>query len=220
MNTKKLYVFDIDGTLTDSVKMYHEAVIKALNTIGIQEIDTNFNNYKHHTDRYALRYNYERNFNESMPLEKIDAFESALIASIDCTRMKPILGAKELLDQLRAQKTPFCFATGSLPNPALLKLSECDLWYDKALLATSKTHEDREGFVLEAIDKAKKYYRIDTFDKIVSIGNGVWDLLTAKNLNIDFIGIGEKNYKSLTTLGMEQWYPDLKSLLKSVEFNY
>ena len=62
-NSKKLIVFDIDGTLTDSVSLYHKAVIKCLKMMGIEKVDTNFSDYKYHTDSYGLKWNYENNFN-------------------------------------------------------------------------------------------------------------------------------------------------------------
>ena len=43
MKKTKLIVFDIDGTLIDSVLGYHEIIIKAMHDLGIDSIDTNFN---------------------------------------------------------------------------------------------------------------------------------------------------------------------------------
>ena len=45
--------------------------------------------------------------------------------------------------------------------------------------------------MLACIDKAKEQYGVAEFEKIVSVGDAVWDLKTAANLNIGFIGINE-----------------------------
>ncbi|WP_162902860.1 HAD family hydrolase [Taibaiella koreensis] len=50
-----LIVFDIDGTLTDSVAPHQTAFVTALQQMGITEIDTNFKNYRHHTDKHIAR---------------------------------------------------------------------------------------------------------------------------------------------------------------------
>ena len=42
----------------------------------------------------------------------------------------------------------------------------------------------------------------DRPDRIVSVGDGMWDLLTAKNLDVEFIGIGsDAKEKALTEAG-------------------
>ncbi len=215
--TNELIVFDIDGTLTNSVEMYHNVVIEAMKSLGITDIDTNFNDYKHHTDRYALRFNYERNFKKAMPVETTEDFEKALESEINKrTPISEINGAKTLIEALKVIKKPFCFATGSLPIPAMQKLDQCSIWYHEDLIATSKGHDDREGFVKEAIAKSSAFYNIEKFDKIISVGDGVWDLKTARNLGLDFIGIGKKNKEKLLSLEAEKWYQDIDALHKEL----
>ncbi|MBW1294103.1 HAD family hydrolase [Aquimarina litoralis] len=212
-----LYIFDIDGTLTDSVPMYLMSVTKAMQALNIIDIDTDYNNYKHHTDSYALRYNYERNFDKSVPVDLLDEFEHHLIVAMnEFDPVKEIKGAKNLINHFKDHQIPFCFATGALPKPAFLKLDQCDIWYDERLLATSKTHESREGFVMDAIERAKSFYDTSGFAKIVSLGDGLWDLKTAQNLSLDFIGIGEKNREKLMDNGATQCYPNLEDFLTSL----
>nr|WP_262896677.1 HAD family hydrolase [Aquimarina mytili] len=201
----KLFIFDIDGTLTDSVPMYLISVTKSLQALGVHDIDTDYNNYKHHTDSYALRYNYERNFQNDFPEHLLDDFETNLVRQMaEFDPVKEIRGAKSLLETFRARQISFCFATGALPKPAMLKLEQCDLWYDPSILATSKTHESREGFVQDAIERAKAFYQKDQFDQIISVGDGVWDLKTAQNLSLDFVGIGKRNQKKLIEHGAKK----------------
>lgn len=77
---------------------------------------------------------------------------------------------------------------------------------NRQLLATSKTSFTREGFVQEAITRAKNYYGITDFEQIITVGDGVWDLQTAKNLKLEFIGIGVKHKQELLNNGMQHWY--------------
>jgi len=211
-----LYIFDIDGTLTDSVSMYLISVTKAMLHLGITNIDTDYNNYKHHTDSYALRYNYERNFEHSLPEHFLQDFENNIVKEMACfDPTKEIKGAKSLINFFREKEIPFCFATGALPKPSLIKLEQCEIWHNEELLATSIGHETREGFVTDAIERAKKFYNRSSFTNISSLGDGLWDLKTAQNLSLDFIGIGNKNKEKLLEKGVVNWYADMDAFKKA-----
>ncbi len=194
--------------------MYLISVTKSLLAMGITDIDTDYNNYKHHTDSYALRYNYERNFGNTYQNDLLDNFENDLVYQMSMfDNVKEIKGAKSLIKFFVDNQISFCFATGALPKPAMIKLRQCDIWYDERILATSKTHESREGFVMDAIDKAKVFYQ-KQFDQIVSVGDGVWDLKTAQNLSLDFVGIGDTNRKKLIENGATNCFSDLNEFKK------
>ncbi len=213
----KLFIFDIDGTLTDSVPMYLMSVTRSLAAMGISNIDTDYNNYKHHSDSYALRYNYERNFKETAPESLLDDFENDLIDQMNTfNEVKEIVGARSLIQFFRNKEIPFCFATGALPKPAKIKLEQCDIWYDEQILSTSKTHESREGFVLNAIEQAKEFYNKTEFDQIISVGDGVWDLKTAQNLSLDFIGIGNNNKEALVQKGAQHCFSNIQEFQNSL----
>ncbi len=191
--------------------MYLISVTKSLASLGIVDIDIDYNNYKHHTDSYALRYNYERNFETPFPNNLLDDFETDLVHQMSLfDPVKEIEGAKSLIQFFRENQVSFCFATGALPKPAKIKLDQCDIWYDERLLATSKTHESREGFVIDAIERAKGYYAKSEFDQIISVGDGLWDLKTAQNLSLDFVGIGDKNKKKLLANGAKNCFTNLE----------
>lgn len=209
----KLLIFDIDGTLIDSVSGYHEVIISAMKDLGFSTIDTNFNALKHHTDSYALKFNYEKNFTTSFSSTLLDEFESLLVKYLLLQpKATEIPGARSFINNLKDSEYAIAFATGSLPQSAILKMEQANVWLDEALLATSKTSFNREGFVLEAIERAKTYYDVTDFEQVISIGDGIWDLKTAQNLNLDFIGIGEKNKSQMESLGMKLWYKDFTTL--------
>jgi len=192
--------------------MYISCVTKSLLALGISDIDTDYDNYLHHTDSYALRYNYERNFSKGFSKQLLEDFETDLLFQMSkYDAVKEIVGASTLVDFLRKNKIAFCFATGALPKTSALKLEQCNIWYDTQLLATSKTHESREGFVLDAIDRAKSFYNQQHFEEIISIGDGVWDLKTAQNLSLNFVGIGDRNKSKLISQGTKHWFKNLEA---------
>jgi len=212
-SNNKLVIFDIDGTLTDSLKLYHKVVIKCLHDMKIKEVDTDFFSYKYHTDSYTLKVNYENFFNKRYHIELLDAFENRLFNELQKHPATiEIKGAKKCVDDLLLSGFAIAFATGSLPKPAELKLQHCDIWYDKRLIATSKISFAREPFVLQAIENAKSYYKIKEFEHVYSVGDGVWDLETAQKLNLEFIGIGLRNKDKLLEKGCKTYFDDLTEL--------
>mgnify|MGYP000669299615 CR=1 FL=1 len=56
----KLVIFDIDGTLTDTVLLHQKAFTQSLTQLGVQEIDTNYNEYLHHTNSYIAKGIFEK----------------------------------------------------------------------------------------------------------------------------------------------------------------
>lgn len=190
-----LIVFDIDGTLTDSEYQHQTAYVETMKAIGISNINSNWKSYTHHTDSYILNENYKANFNKDYDPQQLPNFETQMTnAMYKLPSVKAIFGATKILDDLRLIKGyAIAFATGSFRAPALLKLQQAQLWHDEALLATANNHLTREAIVSDAITKAKSFYNEDAFEEIISVGDGIWDLYTARNLNLHFIGVGLKH---------------------------
>ncbi len=209
----KLVVFDIDGTLTDSVSLYHKVVGECLNLMGIKNVDMDFSSYKYHTDSYGLKWNYENNFSQAYNKDLLNEFEGLLYNElIKHPPVSEIEGAKNCVIDLLDANCAVAFATGSLLRPAKLKLDQCEIWYEESLIATSSISFDRETFVLQAIENAKEYFKVREFDEIVSVGDGVWDLETAKNLGLTFIGIGIPHREKLKEKGCSVHFDDLTRL--------
>lgn len=209
----KLVIFDIDGTLTDSVTLYHKVVGECLNLMGIQNVDMDFSNYKYHTDSYGLKWNYENSLNESYNKDLLKVFEGLLYDElIKHPPVSEIEGAKNCVSDLLGANCAVAFATGSLLRPAKLKLDQCEIWYEESLIATSSISFDRETFVLQAIENAKEYFKVEEFDQIYSIGDGVWDLETAQNLGLTFVGIGKAHKEKLMEKGCLVHFDDLTQL--------
>lgn len=200
-----LIVFDIDNTLTRSNSQHIFAYVNAMKAIGIVEINQNWKVYEHHTDSYILKINYENNLAEEFSLALLDDFEKSMVDIMQTLEpVQEISGAKKFVEYLREEKKyALSFATGSLRQPAILKLQQAGIWHDENLIATSNQFYDRESIVTEAIEKAKKYYEVDDFQNIISIGDGIWDMKTAKNINVAFIGVGLENYEDFKKENIE-----------------
>jgi len=210
---KKLIIFDIDGTLTDSVSLYHKVVTDCMHLMGIKDVDTDFSRYKYHTDSYGLKWNYENNFNRPYNKDLLKVFEELIYKEL--IKHPPVLeieGAKSCVNDLLDANCAIAFATGSLLQPAKLKLDQCKIWYEDRLIANSSISFDRETFVLQAIENAKEYFKVKDFEQIYSIGDGVWDLETAQKLGLTFVGIGKPHRENLMAKGCQVHFEDLSQL--------
>lgn len=195
MQKRRLVVFDIDDTLTKSENQHQTAYVNTMHHFGIHDIDEDWKTYKHHTDSHILKENYERNFPNSFDRSFISEFEREMTSSIQSLpNSKEVDGAAQTVRFLM-NETDYgvCFATGSLLQPAHIKLEQAGIPFIPELVTGSNDFYSREEIVKNAIDKAKDFYKVDIFEHIISVGDGIWDLRTARNLKIHFIGILDKN---------------------------
>mgnify|MGYP001791351648 CR=1 FL=1 len=195
MKKKNLIVFDIDDTLTSSEKKHTDSLLFAMDNMGIKNVDTDWRNYANATDSYIVKKNFERVFQKDFSLELLEDFEKVMTDHfVTYPDSKEVLGAKKIVDFFEKETNyGVCFATGSLFQPALLKLEQAGIVFSQDVLETSNQIYTREGIVSSAIDKAKKYYNVTDFDHIISFGDGLWDVTTAENLGLHFVGVNKRN---------------------------
>jgi phosphoglycolate phosphatase-like HAD superfamily hydrolase len=220
----RLLIFDIDGTLTDSVAHHQASYASAYSLFEIAELDTNWSTYTHHSDSWIFAEVFRRNFGRNPTQQENDRFLSAVCTHFDAgLRDAPILeipGAATYLAKVIASSTvAYAFATGSFRQPALRKLEALGVPYAAGLLVTASEYETRDDIVGGAIEAALSHFGVERFDSITSFGDGYWDLITARNLRIEFVGIarGEKArvlrdagaaivYPDFLAAGMPRWY--------------
>ncbi len=199
-----LFVFDIDDTLTKSEDHHQTALITAMNEMGIQHINTDWKSYEHLTDSYIFHVNYLQQFKrkpEPTHIEQLDNRMTEIIMALD--PVSEVQGAGVLIDSIRlCDHFVLAFATGSFYKPAVLKLEQAGIWHDRRLVANSNMLHEREQIVSDAIQRAKSYYNIQDFDRVISIGDGIWDFKTARNLNLQFIGVGMNYYDDFMKEGV------------------
>lgn len=189
-----LYIFDIDGTLTDSVCLHQASYLHAYSVFELPNLNTEWNSYIHHTDSWIFGEAFRQSLGRSPTSDERIRFIDALIAHFDRNLSGSVIaeipGAKKFLfDVVAAPNTAYAFATGSYREPALRKLASLGVAYRPDLLITASEYETREEIVLNAIASAKRIFDVETFGQIVSLGDGYWDLVTAKKLGLEFVGI-------------------------------
>jgi len=182
-----LVIFDIDGT--DTVALHQQCFTNALEKSGLKK-SAAFSSFKHHTDRFIFRDIYYQNHNTHANEEQVTEFYKLICNDFyRAEALTEIKGAKQFITNLISNNVPFCFATGSISELALKKLSLFDIPQAAQLLAHSDITDSREKIVLKAQELAEMFYKYSFKDHII-IGDGKWDYITAANLEMKFIGIG------------------------------
>lgn len=188
-----LAVFDIDGTLTNSIPQHQSAFETALRRFDFPDLNTDWASYRHHTD--SAIFTEARDAAGRAPDQAdLKLLETRYAVAFDAVvmnwPMSEVPGASALLRALRRIKAPFVFATGSLRHGARRKLSVLADTWDDVPLVTASEHMTRESLVRAAVDAGKAQFGLNGSTRVISIGDGIWDLRTARALGLEFLGVG------------------------------
>jgi phosphoglycolate phosphatase-like HAD superfamily hydrolase len=218
----KLAIFDIDGTLTQTNDIDTQCYVKAFALeFDIAGINTNWSDYGHTTDS-AISIQIFQDFKQRAPkaeelLQLKNRFIELLKYHHSQTKKKfaETPGASVILRKLSERDWAIALATGGWFDSACMKLAAIDLDFDKLPMASADDSISREEIVKTAISRAKEKYGVADFEKIVCVGDGIWDILTAVQLQLPFVGVGNAG---LQDFGITQIadFTDFDSFLKAL----
>jgi phosphoglycolate phosphatase-like HAD superfamily hydrolase len=193
-----LLMFDLDGTLTDSMGVDSDAFAAALRQwLGMAQIDENWGAYRQHSDRGIAIEAFERRFLRA-PLEcelqefqdiYANALESFLHAAPG--RCQPLPGAVSLVATLE-EHPDFAvgIATGSFERAAGVKIRVAKLQVDHWPRATSDDAPGRVEFMKICLARVEAANG-KRFERIVYVGDGVWDANACRQLGWPLVGIAQ-----------------------------
>jgi phosphoglycolate phosphatase-like HAD superfamily hydrolase len=223
-----LAVFDLDGTLIGHADSNDNAYLRAFEEVfSIVEIDTDWSGYAHATDSHItpeiVRRHSQRELDDAELQRFLEHYAELLR---DRIRRVPgsfaeIDGASALLDHLFASGG-WCatIATGGWRMTAHVKLAAARLDRFDLPGAYADDAHSREGIIECAIEEAKKKWDVVSFDRVVSIGDGVWDVLTARRLALPFVGVASGDQAAqLRSLGAStiiESYRDIDHVLAAL----
>jgi phosphoglycolate phosphatase-like HAD superfamily hydrolase len=223
----QLAIFDIDGTLTDTNgvddEAYRAAVAAAID-VAPELID--WSGALHVTDAEIFRHLCSVHGRGEPAVELMAEARSQFVARLTSTlteapqRFVEIPGAGAMLRRLTDEGWCVALATGGWGASARLKLRAACLVVDDALIACADDGQSRADIVEIARRRAESLYE-KRFDRVVSVGDGVWDVETAAALDLPFIGIarGAKKMR-LRRAGADVVfadYRDVEEFLKALE---
>ena len=208
-------VFDIDGTLTDSVRAHQTAFEAALHDFSFPALRTDWGSYRHHSDSAILAEAWaEADREGAADLARLEeSYARHYRAAITDEPFEEIPGTRAFLEHLREGGWLLAFATGSLRSGAMHKLEVAGVDGEREVLVTASEFETREQIVGQAVELACKMAGGTAPGRVLPIGDGIWDLKTAKNLGYEFLGIGFTGKgRALEELG-GQVYHDFEAVM-------
>ena len=213
----QLAVFDIDGTLTDTNSVDDECFLLAVSQVfGVEVASLDWSGSPHVTDSSLVNWLCERYCGRS-PLEgEASVVRSRFIELLeverdaDPARFRAIAGAPAALRNLRNAGWHLALATGGWLDTARLKLAAAGFDADSFVMASANDAMTRRAIMELAVERASETFKQPMFSRIVSIGDGIWDVEAAASLRWAFVGIAQdKRAAALRAAGALTVLPDL-----------
>lgn len=217
----RLVVFDIDGTLLQSTVTDDVCFVQAFRDEFGFEVSTDWSAYSEVTDP-ALTAAIFRNEKGRLPspeeLERIECRFHTLLSDAfrrNPEALAPTAGAEALIDRLhRSSEFAVAIATGAWRSLADLKLARLTL--PDLSVATASDQPTRVGIVQTAIDRAGERARTE-FESVVSVGDGLWDLETARHMGLQFVGVAKGTIAQRLCDGGAHTVPDFSESARFFE---
>jgi phosphoglycolate phosphatase-like HAD superfamily hydrolase len=196
----KLVVFDLDGTLTATSAVDETCFVQAFaDSLNIHQLSTNWLDYDHATDTAVARQAFLKQFGRepesTETLKVVERFVQLLSRhhDSDSALFAEIPGASAFLTELHENaEWGIALATGGWKRSAEFKIRAAGLPLVKFPAAFAEDGPSREAIVQTAIDRASAWYQCREFERIVSVGDAVWDVRTARQLKLPFLGVADE----------------------------
>jgi phosphoglycolate phosphatase-like HAD superfamily hydrolase len=193
----QLAIFDVDGTLTQSNELDNHCFSRAFaEEFGLQTNSEHWHDCPHITDSGLTHHLLERHFGRPpLPAETTrlqQRFMRLLSAAVEQTpqAMPPVAGAGIAFDRLQqAADWAVAIATGCWQASAHFKLTHAQINFTGIPTACADQWLAREDVLMDALRQAESFYQT-LFDRVVYVGDGLWDVRTTRNLNLPFVGVG------------------------------
>lgn len=187
----KAIVFDVDGTLIESMAMDSELYFSSISAVlGPVEFRAKLNDYDHVTDSgiIAQLMNDNKLPHEPGVIDSIQTlFLEGLIEHIQTVGPFPkIHGATQIIDRLRLS-TDYCvaIATGCWRESALLKLESSGFNIDGIPIVSCDDSPSRTEIMSLALARLG-----DEFESVTYFGDADWDRRACQTLGWDFVAVG------------------------------
>lgn len=199
MAISKLVVFDIDGTLTHTNPLDHACFIATVNQfISRDFVKFTPSWFTHFTDSCIIIELFERYLDRPPTAAETTAFKAFYFGRLEQTLQeqpsyfKPIHGARAVVDALPAD-WGVALATGCWQEAAEIKLRGGGIPVRGRPMATASDALTRQAVMQTAIQRAQAYYQVAEFERVVYIGDGLWDKHSCADIGLPFVGIEQGN---------------------------
>ena len=212
-----LVLFDIDGTLTDTMDVDTRCFLQAfVDVCGFSDVNPDWSVYKNTTDAGIFREVFGSRRGRAPTASETVEFRDHLVTLFRSAALQgpfaPIRGALELLTRMRERGDyRIGLATGSWSDAARVKMAAAGFCYDDYPEASADDAPDRETiFQIAATRTAGDTCK---WHRPIYVGDGVWDVKMSRLLGIRFLGIGAgAQREKLLIAGASYVLPDFADL--------
>ncbi len=202
---KKLVIFDIDGTLTKTTQVDDQCFVQSfVDELGIADLDTNWARYPTVCDSGITQHIFRTHLGRMPSAMELARLQRRFVALLEhAYEHEPQLfvevpGAGAVIKNLRQHADwAVAIASGGWQASAVFKLSKAGIAVDGLPAAFADHGITREVILATALVMARHTYQQQHFSRIAYIGDGVWDVRTARHLNLDFVGVASGNHEAV-----------------------
>jgi len=193
-----LVIFDVDGTLVYSEKKDSQCFATTYQAVyGLPFPTIDWQKYPHVSDTTIFKTVIQEHFGREASEEEEEKFRQKFVENIiENRRQTPddfhiVPYAKQAIEKLLADnRFVIGVATGGWKAPAIVKLDFVKIPSEHLIISGADGHETRADITNETINKATAIH--GNFDRIVYIGDAIWDVTTTKEMGLPLIGIRRK----------------------------
>lgn len=206
----KLYLFDIDGTLLDSHGLGGKALDETLRELTGKTYDLHKLDWFGNTDGAVITELLENIGYGGAELERLkseifERFAQKIRHDLPVIRrmVRILPGVKALLDAMDGWQT--ALVTGNIEETAYLKLEAAGLdgYFARGVGGFGDDRDARSEIVPFAVERARKHYRTDNFDKIVVIGDSHRDIVAGKKNDAVTVAVATGKLKACELAGYQ-----------------
>lgn len=195
----KLIIFDIDGTLVYSNKVDSQCFADTYEEVyGLPFPSIDWRRYPAVSDTTIFDAVIQEHFQRRPDPAEMDTFCAQFVANIEEKRrtspeeFQEVPGARMAFDRLRDRSDCVLgIATGGWERPARVKLGHVGISLDTIFFSGADGHWTRESIIESVTQPALQQH--EAIEKVVYIGDAIWDVTTTRNLNMDFVGVRRSN---------------------------
>lgn len=207
-------VFDIDGTLTDTMDVDVQCFEGAIREVLGIDVPSSWPEMDEVTDPAILRTACEMR-GRPTPDAETEARIAARVGELLTVELRerperfaPIPGARDVFAALTEAGWRVAMATGAWRPSAVVKLAGAAIPFDGVPLATSSDRVSRRDIIEHAVARLGGARG----EPVVYVGDGVWDGRAATSLGYGFVGVGAaEKADALRDVGAREVLPDLRA---------